>query len=250
MKREAVTSWEVSSWEGLPRYDGIVNGRKTTIIVPENSDTRWAWRPEFFGAFANADVELCRRGVTLAYIDIVDHYGSPKGLARGDELYRFMTNDLGMSKTPALIALSRAGLTAYRWAALYPDRVSCIYADAPVCDIKSWPGGKGTGPGSPNDWQKCLAVYGFTESDALSFRENPIDILEKIVAAEIPLLHVAGDADEVVPFEENTKLLVERVRTLGGSIDLIVKPGVKHHPHGLTDPRPIVDFILKHCRAA
>ena len=24
------------------------------------------------------------------------------------------------------------------------------------------------------------------------------------------------------------------------------KPGVNHHPHGLDDPKPVVDFILKH----
>lgn len=248
MNRSCIASWERSLWEGLPRYDGIISGRKATLIIPDNADTRWAWRPEFFGAFANADIEICRQGITLAYIDITDHYGSPKGLALSDELFLFMTDTLQMSTRTAIIALSRAGLTAYRWAAQHPDSVSCIYADAPVCDFKSWPGGKGSGPGSASDWQKCLAAYGFTEEEALAFRENPLDILRTIVAANIPLLHVAGNADEVVPFEENTTVLVERVRKLGGSIELIVKPGVKHHPHGLDDPKPIVDFVLRHCR--
>ena len=62
----------------------------------------------------------------------------------------------------------------------------------------------------------------------------------------MPLLHVYGDADDVVPWDENTGVLAERYRKLGGSITLIPKPGVGDHPHGLTDPAPIVEFILKH----
>ncbi len=77
---------------------------------------------------------------------------------------------------------------------------------------------------------------------------NPIDNLEPLAKAQLPLIHVCGDADEVVPFEENTQLLADRYRKLGGTIEVIVKPGVKHHPHSLSDPKPIVDFILKHSK--
>ena len=69
--------------------------------------------------------------------------------------------------------------------------------------------------------------------------------MEPLAKAGVPLLHVYGDADEVVPWEENTGLLAERYRALGGSIQLIGKPGVRHHPHGLEDSTPIIDFILK-----
>ena len=31
----------------------------------------------------------------------------------------------------------------------------------------------------------------------------------------------------------------------GGKIEVILKPGGKHHPHSLKDPAPIVDFLLK-----
>ncbi len=55
-------------------------------------------------------------------------------------------------------------------------------------------------------------------------------------------------ADEVVPIDENTRILGERYRRLGGPITLIVKPGAGHHPHSLRDPTPIVGFILKHTR--
>jgi len=49
-----------------------------------------------------------------------------------------------------------------------------------------------------------------------------------------------------VPWDENTGVVAERYRKLGGSITLIAKPGVAHHPHGLDDSTPIVEFIFKH----
>jgi hypothetical protein len=49
-----------------------------------------------------------------------------------------------------------------------------------------------------------------------------------------------------VPVSENTAILEARYKKLGGSIQVIYKPGIGHHPHSLKDPKPIVDFILKH----
>jgi hypothetical protein len=49
----------------------------------------------------------------------------------------------------------------------------------------------------------------------------------------------------VVPVAENTAILEKRYRELGGTIKVIHKPGVGHHPHGLDDPAPVVEFILK-----
>ena len=45
---------------------------------------------------------------------------------------------------------------------------------------------------------------------------------------------------------EYTGVVAERYQKLGGSITLIRKPGVLHHPHGLEDSTPIVEFIWKH----
>jgi alpha-beta hydrolase superfamily lysophospholipase len=117
-----------------------------------------------------------------------------------------------------------------------------------VCDFKSWPGGKGKGPGSRKDWQKLIGDYHFaSEQEALAYDKNPIEKLAPLVAAKVPLLHVCGDADEVVPYEENTAILKDRYEKLGGSITVMIKKGFKHHPHGLADnPAPIVEFIMKH----
>ena len=54
------------------------------------------------------------------------------------------------------------------------------------------------------------------------------------------------DNDKVVPVSENTAVIEKRYLELKAPIKVIHKPGVGHHPHSLKDPKPIVDFILKH----
>jgi hypothetical protein len=43
---------------------------------------------------------------------------------------------------------------------------------------------------------------------------------------------------------ENTAIAEKRYLELGGTIKVIHKPGVGHHPHSLKDPTPLVDFVL------
>ena len=161
--------------------------------------------------------------------------------------YKYLTEEHGFAKKVALEGLSRGGLYCYNWAAANPDKVSCIYGDAPVCDFKSWPAGKGKSKGSPADWAKLIKDYGFaSEQEALAYDKNPIDNLKPLADAHIPLIHVVGDADDAVPVAENTAILEARYKKLGGTIEVIHKPGVGHHPHGLDDPAPVVQFILKH----
>ena len=61
--------------------------------------------------------------------------------------------------------------------------------------------------------------------------------------AGIPILHVVGDADQVVSVAENTAIFEQRMEELHAPITIIHKPGVDHHPHSLNNPEPIVQFI-------
>lgn len=153
-----------------------------------------------------------------------------------------------LSEKVVLFGFSRGGLYAFNYASAHPDKVTVIYLDAPVLDIRSWPGGKGEGIGSPSEWIECLTIYGLREETVYSQYEAPLDRIELLVKAGIPIILVAGDADEVVPFNENGEKLAEGFNNLGGKIKLIVKPGVGHHPHSLKEPKEIVDFILEHAK--
>jgi pimeloyl-ACP methyl ester carboxylesterase len=242
-----------SEWQGFERYDFEVNGKSATLVVPKQAlpGKPWAWRGEFFGAFANADADLVARGFHLAYLGIPDLFGSPEAVGRWNGFYQELTTKYGLAKRVALIGLSRGGLYCYNWAAANPEKVACIYADAAVCDFKSWPGGKlkglGQGDGSAAEWTKLLKAHGFnSDAEAIAYRGNPVDNLKPLADAGVPLLHVYGDSDTAVPWAENTGVVAARYKQLGGSITLIPKPGVGHHPHGLSDPTPIVEFIMKH----
>lgn len=238
----------VSSWFGFERRDFKVDGRACLMIVPQQigEGRPWIWRTEFFGHEPQADLALAARGFHVVYIDVQNMYGAPIALDHMDRFYEHLTTTRGLAKKTVLEGFSRGGLFSLNWAARHPDRVACIYNDAPVCDFKSWPGGKGKGPGSAGDWQRCLQAYGLTEAEALAYKLNPVDNLASMAKAKIPLLHVCGEADEVVPFDENTQLIEDRYRELGGPITVIAKPGVKHHPHSLKNAQPIVRFVLAH----
>lgn len=240
-------------WEGFDRYDFEFAGKPAIVVVPREPrpGRPWTWRGEFFGAFANADIGLVARGFHLAYLGVPDLFGSPAAVAAWTAFHEVLTTEYKLARKVALIGLSRGGLYCYNWAAANPDKAACVYADAAVCDFKSWPGGTvkglGRGDGSAAEWEKLLKAYGFqSDAEAVAYRGNPVDNLRPLAEARIPLLHVYGDADTVVPADENTGLVAKRYRELGGSITLIPKPGVGHHPHGLADPTPIVDFIIEH----
>lgn len=235
-----------SRWFGFERVDFEVDGKSVLVVSPkiEAPGRPWVWHGEFFGHKPNPDLALLGRGFHIVYMSVPDMLGSPEAVAHWNALYGELTTKFGFAPKVALVGLSRGGLYCYNWAEANPDKVACIYGDAPVCDFKSWPGGFGKGKRSDGDWQLVLKRFGFkSDEEAKEYAKNPVDHLAPLAHAKVPLLHVFGDADEVVPWEENTGLVAERYEKLGGNIKLIRKPGVNHHPHGLDDSTPIINFI-------
>ena len=237
-------------WKTYTRYHFTVDGCPCWVAVPPKPrrDNPWVWCMEFPEAFDTRTgvMKLVADGFYYIHMSVGNTFGSPAAQAHLDAFYRHITNK-GLSPKGTLVGVSRGGLYAYRFAAAHPERVVCIYGDAPVCDFKSWPGGKGKGKGSAGDWTSLIKCYGFRdEAEALAYKENPIDILEPLFKAGIPLIHVVGDADDVVPVAENTEIIEKRYKALGGTINVFHKPGVGHHPHGLEDPTPVVELIEKY----
>lgn len=235
-------------FHGFVHHAFELDGVKCRVVLPKKVATGkpWVWRARFFGHQPQVDLTLLERGYHIGYADVANLYGSPEAVKRWERFYEYVTRSHGWAARPALEGMSRGGLIVFNWAARHPDKVACIYADAPVCDIRSWPGGRGSGKGAPRDWVRCLASYGLTEESAGTFDKNPVDLLEPLAKAKIPLLHVVGDKDVVVPVSENTAVIEERYQAMGGTITVIHKPEVGHHPHCLEDPTPIVDFVIKH----
>lgn len=248
-------SWQPgrrTKWHGYDRFHFILGGRDCYVVVPKwvAAGKPWVWRARFPDYHAEMDVTLLGKGYHVAYVDVAGLFGSPQALAHGEKLYAYLTAQHGFSPKPVLEGVSRGGLFVYNWAASNPDKVACIYADTPVCDFKSWPGGKGKGLGSGRDWAACLKAYGFTEAEALQYDKNPVDNVAPIAAAKIPILHIISESDRVVPPAENTRLLDERLRGLGGSMEIIsVAQGTAEsngHHFDHPNPQKVVDFIVRH----
>ncbi len=233
-----------SDWFGCKRIDFVVAGRPALLIIPDKPapGKPWIWRTEWFGHFPQADLALVARGWHVGYMNVKDMYGDPASMTLLDAYYQRVRADYGLAPKVVVEGFSRGGLYALSFAAKWPERVSALYLDAPALDLTSWPGRK-----SPL-WAEVLAGYGVTDAQFASAKVNPIDQAENVARAGIPIFGVSGDADEAVSYNDNLGLFVTRYRAAGGLIEVVIKPGGKHHPHSLADPKPIVDFVLAHAR--
>ncbi len=236
---------EIESWHGFERLVFKHRGWKGCLALPKEAapGKPWIWRSLFWDAWPEFDVEMLKRGWHVGFLDNIGLYGCLEKMGHLDEFHYALTERLGLSSMPCLEGFSRGGLTAFNWAAANPTKILCVYGDNPVCDVKSWPGGKGKGVGAPKEWAECLDVLGLSDAAATSYKGNPLDRAETLARFGIPVIMVCGDADEVVPFEENGKLMEQRLKAAGGRCETIVKPGFGHHPHSLENPAPLVKFV-------
>ncbi len=238
---------KTADWNGYERLDFNFEGRKALLVRPKTAapGNPWIWRTEFFGHEPQGDIGLLGKGFHVAYIDMQNLYGAPTAMTVMDHFHAHLVQTYQLAPKVVLEGFSRGGLYAFNWAELRPDKVAGLYVDAPVCDFKSWPGGKGSGRGSSGDWKRLQGVYGFKdEAEALAFPTNPVDHLKSMAKAKIPVLAVVGQADDTVPVSENIDLVEQRYKAMGGKIEIIRKPGCNHHPHSLEDPAPIVKFVV------
>ena len=257
IRREVVPGFDVVSRGGIrgerTDYFGYectrftFRGREARIVRPKRTAAGcpWVWRARFWGHEPQTEISLLERGFHVVYCDVAELFGNDEAVAIWDSFY-VMLRGAGLAPRAALEGLSRGGVYVYRWAVHAPGRVACVYADAPVLDFKSWPGGRGKSGGNPEEWERFKRDFGLpSDSAALAFRGNPLDLAREIARGGYPMLHVCGLADVVVPFEENTEPFEKLIRLSGGTISVMTKPGIGHHPHSFPNPAPIVDFILR-----
>lgn len=239
-----------TTWHGFKRLDFVVSGRPALLVVPKTAapGKPWIWRTEFFEHEPQADLALLERGWHVAYVNAKDMYGAPRAMVIFDTFFEHVTRNYGLARRLVMEGLSRGGLYAFNYAGLHPERVAALYLDAPVLNVQSWPGRSKDTPGGAKLWKEFRDSYGLTEEEAQNFKDSPINHIDVVAKAGIPILLISGDADESVPLPDNGAILKKRYDELGGVCEIIIKPGGKHHPHSLVDPTPIVDFITKHAR--
>lgn len=235
---------EAGEYRGYKSEKFVFEDRNCTVVFPDKEleEKKWIWRAEFLGAFDTVDCDMLSKGYALAYISVSDMYGDPDSVETMKKFHGFMT-ERGFCEKTVILGFSRGGLYACNFALKYPGAVAALYLDAPVLDIKSWPGGMGKGAGAEREFEECLSLYGLDKKTVLGFKQNPADRLEELLSLAIPVALVAGDSDRVVPYEENGALLESVYKKGGGDLLCIVKPGCDHHPHSLSDPAPVSAFL-------
>ena len=242
-----------STWNGFKRLDFILNGRQAILIVPDKAveGKKWLLKTEYFDAFPNFEIEMVRRGYHLAYIKNESGWHKPKDSEAKAKLADFLHEEFGLHEKCMPVGMSCGGLQAMYFTGHYPEKVAALYLDAPVINLLSCPCAVGRDVSLKQVsfdrmYQGMIAAHGMMVHDMLNYRNHPYDHAPAIIKHNIPVILVSGDADYVVPYEENGKALKEYLLAHGGNYTEVIKPGGDHHPHGLEDPTPIVEFTEKY----
>lgn len=238
-----------TSWHHFKKIEFKIDGISAWYVKPGKAvaGNPWIWRAHFPGWHTQMDSILLERGFHVAYINTNNLFGHSSAMMIWDNFYEYLVEKKQFAPKVALEGVSRGGLYVYGWAKRNPSKVSCIYAEAPVCDFASWPAGKEKSKGSANEWKKLLEVYGFTEEQALQYRDQPKDNLEALASFKVPVLHVIGLKDSIVPNEENTFALVNNYTRHGGPATVIPMTKGKHELNGhhfpIENPESLADFV-------
>jgi len=249
---EQVLINNTDTWHGFSRENFTFNNRNAWIVKPNHplEGNPWVWRAHFPDWHTAMDSILLEKGFHIAYINTNDMFGSPSAMQIWDRFYEYLIKRKGFDPQVALEGVSRGGLYIYGWAKRNPHKVACIYAEAPVCDFKSWPGGKKSSPGSEDDWKLLMKCYGLTEEQALFYGDNPIDNLKGLAACRVPILHSIGLNDKVVPPEENSYILFNNYIRLGGIATMFPmirgKQELEGHHFPIESVEKIAGFIMSH----
>ena len=229
----------------MPGESLTMDGHDAFVILPEHPapGSPWVWyAPTLPGLPAKSEIWLfskfLEKGIAIAGIDVGESYGSPDGRKVFSAFHAYLTGERNFSKKPVLLGRSRGGLMLYCWAEENPQSVAAIAGIYPVCNIASYPGFKAAAGAyhlTPEELQAKIADH------------NPLDRLAPLAAAKVPLFHIHGDNDKIVPLDANSGELVKRYKTLGGDAELEIVAGGGHDMNrAWFESQALADFIIAH----
>ncbi|MDA1139989.1 MAG: prolyl oligopeptidase family serine peptidase [Planctomycetota bacterium] len=224
-----------------------VDGRPAFTIIPSETPIKpipWVLYAPTLGKGLPGGAEdwMFRQflavGIAIAGVDVGESYGSPEGRETYNAFYKLLTEERGFAPQASLLARSRGGLMLYCWAAENAEKVRCITGIYPVCNIASYPGLK-----------SACGAYKLTQEElkAKLAEHNPIDRLASLARAKVPIFHIHGDDDRVVPLDANSGAVAERYKELGGEMALKIAEKQGHNMwSGFFKCQELVDFLIKH----
>jgi pimeloyl-ACP methyl ester carboxylesterase len=194
----------------LPKVEAF-----TTILVPKTfaPGKPWVFRTDWVERNATVEQALLARGFHIVTGAVPYNADGPL-LAQWNAIYNYLVAH-GFSPKPVMAGAGGAAGEAYAWASANPDKVSCIYAENPLLHSNM-------------------------------SQVQPLDNLEPLAKAGVPILHVCGAEDPWL--DSQTRVLEKRYPELGGKVTVLVQNGQGHYPLAPNDPKPVVDFITSNAQ--
>jgi pimeloyl-ACP methyl ester carboxylesterase len=248
------------------RIEFRVRGKRAFLILPKDwKDAKtpqpWIWyAPVLEERFPNEwhdwlFYRLVRRGVVIAGIDAGESWGNIPGRKTYSLFYSRTVKKYNLRPKAILFCESRGMLMGLNWAAENADKVAAVGAVYPVCRIDASPFFARTYDLashllSESEYSNLLRDQKLNARNLELLEQhlkdhNPLDRLEPLAKANVPMLLLHGLDDRMVPAIDHSGALVRRYRKLGGRAGLVLYDGCKHEPSDLFfQSERMLDFLL------
>lgn len=217
--------------------------QNATIIYPAvEPNGKMVLKAEYRDAFPGFELAMLERGYYVINITHANRYAPMKEVEQTARFIRFAAEKLGASQKCIMVGMSAGGTTSVRLAQNHPELTAVLYLDAPLLNLLSLCGLAGD-EFRPDAWQEMVDAYGFSRTNVVSFRESPIDFMDKLIENNIPIFMSYGNSDTVLNYRANGQVLENYYKEHGGTMKVVCCSMRGHHPHGLANTAPIVEFV-------
>jgi alpha-beta hydrolase superfamily lysophospholipase len=182
---------------------------------------------------------LVDQGFAIAGIDVGGPSGAPRATESFSAFRDMLVSKYRLSQKPCLLAADWGALFLYEWASQHANEVRCIAGIRPLVNVES----------DPRVASELARAYDLSTAEFHQriAQHNPIDQLGALADHSVPILHLHGAGDTVVPEEPNSGEMARRYRALGGTIEVVSLTG--EGPEVWRSPT-LLDFFVSRGLAA
>lgn len=239
----------MTNWNGFECKEFEFEGREAMVVFPEKADKNrnWSLKTEYRDAFPETEIELLKRGFHVAWLKNTTRFATKEDCDAKARFADFLKEEYNLRDKCVTVGMSCGGAHAVNFAGFYPEKVACMFIDAPVLNFMSFPGKIGHGMCEEVWNNEFVKAYpGITRTKLLNFDNHPIGKVSILKEHRIPIIMVYGVEDETVYYSENGKLLELEYADSPELLKVIPRIAQGHHPHGLLgDSYMIADFITE-----